>query len=415
MIRWATGAWIGAGVLLASILALTWLFLATADRATRHFERAAQSQSQLVQAIAIREAARARDSVRLGVLLADYRRALKREADTLPVPDRAAQADEIADAASLHHLVARSGPALDATVARIVRREQAEAEARGVDMHALRRRAVRYAILLAMVAALSATLGGVGLWSANRRLTSAVAARTRQIAAIDTSRRLFFAKVSHELKTPVTVIRGEAEVALATASGDVLALRGALHEVISQSELLNRRVEELLSLSQAEDGRLVLAHAPADLAALLHRAGSRVARQAASNEITLSTRIPDALPFRGDASWLEQAIVAVLDNAIKFSPAGSTVEIIARRRDGATAEIDIADRGTGVPPTALPRLFDAYYQTDEGRSRGGTGLGLALARWVVEQHGGTVAANRREGGGCRIAVALPVIETGAMA
>lgn len=399
-------------MLLASILALTFLFLATADRATRHFERAAQSQGQWVQAIAIHEAAGARDTARLGRLLADYRLALRREAATLPERDREAQAEEIADADRLHRLVARSGPALDATVERIVRRERAEAEARRVDIHALRRRAGRYAILLAVVAALSATLGGFGLWSANRSLASAVAARTRRIAAIDASRRLFFAKVSHELKTPVTVIRGEAEVALATAWDDAPALRGALQDVISQSELLNRRVEELLALSHAEDGCLELAKEPADLVALIRRAAARVDRHAASNGITLSRRAPDALPIRGDTKWLEQAIMAVLDNAIKFSPAGGTVEMTARRRNSSTAEIDIADRGTGVPSTALPRLFDAYYQTDEGRSRGGHGLGLALARWVVEQHGGTVAASRREGGGCRIVFALPVAEPG---
>lgn len=402
MTRTALG-WIGAAGLALSIVALAILFLATIDRAAAHFARGTIAQEQLADALAIRDAARAGDGARLSAALAVYRARIAAETQLVARDDRVGQARELADARALERWADVGAGALDRVTDRIVARERREAAASAQAMRALRGRAGVLALLLALAALISAALGVVGLLAANRRLTRAVAARTAEIAAVDASRRLFFAKVSHELRTPVTVMRGEAEVALATGEDGA----GALRAIVAQSELLDRRVAELLALSQAEDGRLALARDALDLGAVARAAAATATRHAVANAVTLDVTVKDAASIAGDARWLEQAMVAALDNAIKFSPEHGHVELVVAR-EARQARVSIADRGDGVAIEALPRLFDAFYQTVEGRARGGNGLGLALARWVVEQHGGAARAVHRPGGGCEIRFDLPV-------
>lgn len=403
---WLAGA--AAAVLLASIATLTVLFLRTVEHAGRHFERAALSQAQFADVLAVQAAANARDVGALSAALARYRADVA--AETRLIGDAEAQAAELADADAMARLAGARPPRLDALsrlVDGIAARERDEARATAAEMAALRARSRSYALLLAMLAAVSAAAGALGLGLANRRLARAVDERTARIVAVDASRRLFFAKVSHELRTPVTVMRGEAEVTLATAAGDPQALAAALEEVVVQGEQLDRRIGELLALSQAEDGRPTLARDSIDLAEAVAQAVARSVRHAAANGVRITTGRADPAIVRGDARWLEQALVAVIDNAIKFSAAGGAVEV-AVAHEGGNAVASVADRGLGVLPAALPQLFDAYYQTEEGRARGGSGLGLALVRWIAEQHGGTATAAARDGGGCVVALRLPI-------
>lgn len=402
---WAAG---GAAGLVLSIAALTILFLYAVDRGALHFARAAASQDQFAQVLAIREAVRSGDTSGARAALSRYRDSIAAEERLLSPAERAAQGLERADYRALAPALAAPGPALETLVDRIGRREQAEAAESSRQMASLSRNARLLAILLAFSAALSAVIGGFGLVTAHRRLSKAVAARTAQIAAVDASRRLFYAKVSHELKTPVTIMRGEAEVALATNPDDPAVLAAALREVIAHAELLTRRVEELLALSHAEDGRLELVLAPIDLSEVAASAVARVGRYAASNGVTVQVSTDRDIMIQGDARWLAQAVMAVLDNAIKFSPEGAQVGVSVSRADPASAAVKIADRGPGVSRASLPRLFDAYYQAEEGRLRGGNGLGLALSSWVVEQHGGTISAAARDDGGCEVTLKLPV-------
>lgn len=402
-------ALVGVAVPVVCIAALGAMFLLSVDRAATYFARAAVSQAQFSEVLAVREAARTDDPKQMRVALDRYRATIQTEWALLSVAERADQGVERSDARLLE--VASQGgrvAALDRLIDRIAQREQAEAAGTARKMAELRRNARLLAILLAGCAMGSAVIGGLILATANRRLARAVAARTAQIAAVDASRRLFFAKVSHELKTPVTIMRGEAEVALATGAENSINLAAALREVIAHSELLDRRVEELLALSQAEDGRLALVRAPVDLGAVIRAAAARVARHAISNNVDLRLTVDAPIALQGDARWLEQAVVAVLDNAIKFSPERAEVDVSVTRRDHGNAIVTIADRGRGVARELLPKLFDAYYQTDEGRARGGNGLGLALSRWIVEQHGGTASASQRDGGGCAVTLTLPV-------
>lgn len=403
-------AWGAAGVigLIVSIAALAILFLYAVDRGALYFARAAASQDQFAQVLAMREASRSGDVVRQQSALARYRDSIAAEEQLLSSKERAAQASERADYRALASAMAAPGPAFEQIVERIGRRERSEAAESAGRMANLHRNTRLLAMLLAGSAILSAVIGGIGLASANRRLAKAVTARTAQIAAVDASRRLFYAKISHELKTPVTIVRGEAEVALATGRDDPLVLAAALREVVAHAELLTRRVEELLALSQAEDGRLDLAQDPLNLTDVAFNAVAQVERYAHSNRVTLEVAASDEITMNGDARWLAQAVVAVLDNAIKFSPEDSLIRLEVMRTEPTQAVVRIEDRGPGVARGSLPQLFDAYYQTEEGRLRGGNGLGLALASWVVEQHGGTVDAAIREGGGCVVTLKFPV-------
>lgn len=399
-----------ATVLLVSIAALIGLFLHTMDAASAFYDRTAFSRTQLAEMGAAQSAMRSGDLPAARAALSRYAAAAAAERRLLHGNALRTQSLELDHAAAMLRLTTGPGAygaMLARQVAAAARRERAEALETTRALANLRRQTRVYAMLLAATAALAALLGAAGLGMANRRLSRAVADRTRQLIAIDRSRRLFFAKVSHELRTPVTVMRGEAEVALATASHDPDALTAALTDIIAQSEQMDHRIADLLALSQAEDGQLTLMRVRCDLSTIVERAMMRGRRYAVSNEVAL---IADALPsvsVTGDARWLEQMLVALIDNAIKFSHRGGEVGV-AVMREAAEVVLTVTDRGIGALPAAMPRLFDAYYQTADGQARGGSGLGLAMVRWVAEYHGGRAAAAARPGGGCVVAITLPV-------
>lgn len=274
----------------------------------------------------------------------------------------------------------------------------------------LRALAGQFNLMAARIAGQQAELQG-----ANERLEGTVAertrdleAKTRQLAAIDRSRRLFFAKVGHELRTPVTVLRGEAEVALRNTKAGVPTLREALTHIRAHGEAMQRRLEDLLALAHSEEGRIALHPAPFDLAAMLRGAVEMASAFAQSSGVVLASEGDEAAcPLTGDESWLRQALLALIDNAVKFSPEGGTVRV-SLQLEGAGLVLGVADEGPGAPEEALAQLFDPYFQGDEGARRGGSGLGLAVARWIAEQHGGTIRARNRAGGGLAVELLLPL-------
>jgi two-component system sensor histidine kinase BaeS len=401
---------VAALALLLAILTPALLLLRTVDEAVTVFRRAEISRSQFADVMALQNAMRGGGEAALPDAIARYRAGIDAEIAQVGRDTPPEQRDEIAEAREMAVLATRRPldiPRITRLIAAASARERDEAAAMATAIEDLRTRSRRYALALAAIAIFAAVGGAAGLVTANRRLASAVTDRTRRLVAIDASRRLFFAKISHELRSPITVLRGEAEVALATAARDPSALTAALEEVVVQSEQLDRRVGELLALSKADDGALELNSASIDLSVLTQRAMAAAERFARSNGVRLTANTLDPLYAIGDARWLEQAIVAIIDNAVKFSTNGDIVEVSLVRR-GDHAILSVADRGLGVSPDALPRLFDAYYQGAEGRARVGTGLGLALVRWVSERHGGTAAIAQRDGGGCVVTLTLPV-------
>jgi two-component system, OmpR family, sensor histidine kinase BaeS len=221
-----------------------------------------------------------------------------------------------------------------------------------------------------------------------------------ELAAVDQRRRLFLAKVSHELRTPVTAIRGEADVAL--RHGDTPEeWHEALSHIEQTSLFLGRRLDDLMALAQAEDARLTLAHEAIDPFAATRAACEVAAAYARASGVTvaLCASPPEAaqgVRVAGDADRLQQAIAAVIDNAIKFSPPGGTVSVSAGT-DAGEVVLRIIDEGPGVHPAELAGIFDPYVQGQGGRALGGTGLGLSLARWIAEAYRGRITAENGRG------------------
>jgi signal transduction histidine kinase len=373
------------------------------------FELASISERQRT---AVEMIAAANDGVERRTAAAHYRDLIAEETKLL-VGNATLQHQQNAERADADLLVTlANGPsearAFRVLANRISQREDGEVRTARSELGQLHARTVGLATLLAVAALLCAFSGGWLMLRRTRSLESMVRTRTAQIEEVDRSRRLFFAKASHELRTPVTAMRGEAEVALANERADVETLRESLRHLIANATFLSHRINELLGLASADDGKLHLVREPIDLGAIIQTAVGEAAAFAASVEVRISLDCPATLlPAVGDARWLRQAVLAVIDNGLKFSPMGGTLAVRVSR-EGSLARIAVTDSGPGVMEDDLPRIFDAYYQAEAGRFRGGSGLGLALSRWVAEQHGGTVAAENCPEGGCRITFTLPL-------
>jgi two-component system sensor histidine kinase BaeS len=222
-------------------------------------------------------------------------------------------------------------------------------------------------------------------------------------------RRRFFADAAHEMKTPLAVIEATSAAVL---DGVYDHDDRHLETIRDQARLLERVVDDLRTVSLAEAGALSLAAvdvAAGDLAAAAVRAF--VARAAARQVGLVVESGPDAGLVRADRDRIGQALAALLDNALRYAPAGSRIAVRAERSplDGRRVRLSVLDEGPGIPGKDLPHVFDRFYQADAGRDRatGTSGLGLAIVRAVVGAHGGVVGADNRTGGGAVVWVELP--------
>jgi two-component system phosphate regulon sensor histidine kinase PhoR len=222
-------------------------------------------------------------------------------------------------------------------------------------------------------------------------------------------RRDFVANVSHELRTPVTVIKGYAETLLA---GEITAdteraqrFVGIIHD---HAERLANLIGDLLSISEIESGELSLDLAPLRLEVVALRAASLLEQQARAKGISVDISGLDTAPsVLADHDRIEQVLVNLLDNAIKYTPDNGAVTISARdERDKVL--VAVTDTGIGIPPRELPRLFERFYRVDKGRSRdeGGTGLGLSIVKHIVQLHGGTATVESTPGKGSTFSFTL---------
>ena len=221
----------------------------------------------------------------------------------------------------------------------------------------------------------------------------------------------FIDNLAHELRTPLTTVSLLAE----TLALDAARLPPRTAERIAKIEVetghLVQMVNELLDLSKIESGSTALVLQDVDLTALAHATVERLALFAERQGVGLVVDADPRLPLvRGDGERLGQALLNLLHNAVKFSPAGSDVVI----RVGASeheATLTVTDHGPGIPRAALPRVFERFYKGDRARTRGvgGTGLGLSIARHVVEAHGGRIWVDSEEGSGSTFGFAIPVI------
>jgi two-component system phosphate regulon sensor histidine kinase PhoR len=167
-------------------------------------------------------------------------------------------------------------------------------------------------------------------------------------------------------------------------------------------------VDELGALSLIESGQVVLARETIHIDALVRRAVERLEAQASRSGLTVTVDVPKDLPQpRGDEHRLEQVLVNLLHNAIKFTPAGGRIRVFASCADGAV-KVSVQDTGVGIAEDDLDRIFERFYKSDKSRSGTGTGLGLAIARHIVELHGGRIWAVSTEGKGATLSFTLPL-------
>jgi two-component system phosphate regulon sensor histidine kinase PhoR len=209
--------------------------------------------------------------------------------------------------------------------------------------------------------------------------------RLRQLERL---RRDFVANVSHELRTPLTAIKGYAETLTDGALEDREAAGRFIAIISSHADRLNRLLDDLLDLSRLESDQLQVDKTPCNLRSLVEVGSASVAAASEKKNIAISSEVAADIEVSCDPKLIEQALINLLDNAIKYTAEGGEVRVFTRI-ESSRLWLDVVDTGIGIPSEDLGRVFERFYRVDKGRSRamGGTGLGLAIVRHVVEAHG----------------------------
>jgi signal transduction histidine kinase len=224
---------------------------------------------------------------------------------------------------------------------------------------------------------------------------------------LEAVRRDFVANVSHELKTPLTVIRGYAET-LRSDDPPAEVRAGFLNTMLANTARMQQLIDDLLDLSRIESRTWRPEPAAVAIEPLAREVWTALSARAGAAAIDFTTAIAPAAAVRADPEGLRQILTNVLDNAARYTPAGGNVTV-RTAREGDQVRIEIADTGPGIPGEHLPRIFERFYRVDPARSRelGGTGLGLAIVKHLVEAHGGRVEAQSVVGSGTTVAITLP--------
>ncbi|MBI0331686.1 HAMP domain-containing protein [Burkholderia plantarii] len=229
------------------------------------------------------------------------------------------------------------------------------------------------------------------------------------LAAAERARRDFFADISHELRTPLAVLRGELEALEDGVRRPDAATFASLQAEIA---LLSKLIDDLHELSLADIGALSFEMIPVDIARVAEITAESFAERFGAKRITLDARIPrEPVPISGDPHRLAQLLQNLLENALRYTDPGGQVRI-AVEADGEQTRVDVLDSHPAVPDAMLPRVFDRLFRVDVSRSRqgGGSGLGLALCKHIVEAHGGSIAARRSPLGGLWILMRFPTLK-----
>lgn len=220
--------------------------------------------------------------------------------------------------------------------------------------------------------------------------------------------RQFSAALAHELRTPLTALRGEIEmVMLQPRSREDLGQR--LASQLEEIDKLKRLIDHLLTLARAEAGEIPIARDRVDLGAISESLVEQLELVAQARAITLRRQVDRQVVVAGDARWLERLLLNLLDNALKFTPEHGCVDI-RLSREGGLARIDVRDTGVGMPPEVVSRIFERFFRADPARSSGGegVGLGLSLAKWIVDRHNGRIDVESQPGKGSTFTVRLPL-------
>ncbi len=244
---------------------------------------------------------------------------------------------------------------------------------------------------------------------ASRRGAIAILHDITDLERLERVRKDFVANVSHELRTPLTAIRGYAETLLDGAIDDEENNRNFLEKIRAHSIRLNNIASDLLVLSELESGQPPAAPEPVSVRAAVEAAVRTMESEARVRGVTLHCDGVESAEVMGHHTRLEQALVNLVDNAVKFNRKGGEVTIEVEREES-NVRITVADTGIGIPSEDLPRIFERFYRVDKARSRevGGTGLGLSIVKHTVERMGGSIEVESQLGKGSRFTIALPV-------
>jgi two-component system phosphate regulon sensor histidine kinase PhoR len=227
---------------------------------------------------------------------------------------------------------------------------------------------------------------------------------------LETVRREFVANVSHELRTPLASIRAVVETLEAGAIDDPDVSVEFLGRIVGEVDRLAALVDDLLDLARIESGRVHLHLEPLDPRTLLTGAAERLRPQIERARLNLEIDIPAGLPpVLADRARIEQVVLNLVHNAIKFTPPDGTITVKAERA-GQMLITSIIDTGSGIPEAELSRLFERFYKADKARRSDGTGLGLAITKHIVQAHDGEVTAESEPGHGSIFSFTLPCAE-----
>ena len=244
-----------------------------------------------------------------------------------------------------------------------------------------------------------ALVGATSWWLAGRALRPAQEAWERQ--------QRFIASASHELRAPLTLIRASAEVALRDLPPDESDQRALLHDVLAESDHMRRLVDDLLTLTRLDSGQLTLTKETIDLTALLASIQRQAARLGEQRGVAVELADVGGL-VQADTERLQQVLLIALDNALRYTPPGGRITLAATPMER-TVPIRIADTGCGIAPEHLPHIFERFYRADpaRGRENGNAGLGLSIAKGLVEAMGGRIAVESTVGVGTTVVISLP--------
>ncbi len=224
--------------------------------------------------------------------------------------------------------------------------------------------------------------------------------------------RRFMADASHELRTPVAILCGEADVALSQSGRSPEEYRASLDVLRVEAGRLKHIVEDLFTLTRADAGQHPLTLSDFYLDELVTECCRSMRTLAAAKQITLSCNAKEEMPIRADEALLRHMIVNLLDNAIKYTPPEGRVSVACAVQD-AQYVITVSDTGHGIPPELQPRIFERFFRADKARSRsesdgGGAGLGLSISQWIVQAHNGQVELTQSDKDGSTFTVQLPI-------
>ena len=243
-----------------------------------------------------------------------------------------------------------------------------------------------------------------------QELTRAFNEMNARVQTSQKSQREFVANVSHELKTPLTSVQGFAQALLDGTAGTPEAQKQAAQVIYNESGRMHRMVLDLLDLARLDAGTLDLQRAPVDLTALLNNIAEKFSPQAHAGNVDIRVETAALPAITGDGDRLAQVFTNLVDNALKFTPAGGSITLRAAPA-GSGVQVDVVDTGAGISAEALPHIFDRFYQADPSRPGGrkhGTGLGLAIVKEIVGAHGGKISVPSAPGTGSTFTISLPL-------